>query len=83
MQLRSLAVRDSLSKILVYLLHNLFRCRKKREIKNPNVLRTKNGGIIILSKCGVAYIQKSKFVKEEKATTMGKIYKTNYSFHGK
>ena len=39
------------------------RCRKNIESKNLIVLRTKNGRIMILSKCAVYDIEKSKFIK--------------------
>ena len=35
------------------------------ESKNPKVVRTKNGRIILLSKCEVCDIKKSKFIKEQ------------------
>ena len=39
------------------------RCRKNTESKNPKVVRTKNGGIMLLSKCVVCDCKKLKFIK--------------------
>ena len=41
------------------------KCRKSTEIKNQNVLKTKNERITLLSKCAVCDTKKSK---EEKAS---------------
>ena len=43
------------------------KCRKSTESKNPKVVRTKNGRIMVLSKCAVCDNKRSKFIKEEKA----------------
>ena len=40
------------------------KCRKNTESENPKVVRTKNGRIMLLSKCEVCDSKKSKFVKE-------------------
>ena len=37
-------------------------CRKNRESKNPKVVQTKNGRIMIISKC---YSKKSKLIKDQ------------------
>ena len=62
----------SLSKILVYVQSNvivLFEVKKKnRKSKNPEVEKTKNGGITILSKCAVCDRGKSKFIKEQEVS---------------
>ena len=42
--------------------------RKNTESKNPKVVRTKNGRIIILSKDAVSDNEKSKFIKEQEAS---------------
>ena len=42
--------------------------RKNTESKNPKVARTKNGRIMLLSKCAVCDSEKSKFIKQEEAT---------------
>ena len=39
------------------------KCRKNTESKNPKVARTKNGRIMLLSKCVVCDSKKSKFIK--------------------
>ena len=44
------------------------KCRKNTESKNPKVARTKNGRIMLLSKCAVCDSEKSKFIKQEEAT---------------
>ena len=41
-------------------------CRKNTENKNPKVLDTKNG-IMLLSKCSVGNTKTSKFLKEQGA----------------
>ena len=43
------------------------KCRKNTESKNPKVLRTKNGRIMLLSKCSVCNSKKSRFLKEQEA----------------
>ena len=43
------------------------KCRKSTESKNPKAVRTKNGRIMLLSKCAVCNSKKSKFIKEQKA----------------
>ena len=44
------------------------KCRKNTESKNPKVTRTKNGRIMLLSKCAVCDSEKSKFIKQEEDT---------------
>ena len=40
------------------------KCRKKKtESKNPNVGRTKNGIMLVLSKCGVCHSKKSDIIE--------------------
>ena len=43
------------------------KCRKNTESKNPKVLRTKNGRIMLLSKCALCNSKKLKFLKEQEA----------------
>ena len=43
------------------------KCRKNTQSKNPEVLKTKNGRIMLLSKCSVCNSKKSKFLKEQEA----------------
>ena len=44
-----------------------FKCRKNTESKNPNVIRTKNGRIMLLSKCSMCNSKKLQFLKEQEA----------------
>ena len=44
-----------------------FKCRKSAENKNPKVVRTRNGRIMLLSKFAVCDSKKSKFVKQQEA----------------
>ena len=44
------------------------KCRKNTESKNPQVVKTKNGRIMLLSKCEVCDNKKLKFIKEQKAS---------------
>ena len=43
------------------------KCRKNTESKNQKVAKTKNGRIMLLSKCAVCDSKKSKFSKEQEA----------------
>ena len=43
------------------------KCKKNTESINPKVLKTRNGKIIILSKCAICSSKKSKFIKEQQA----------------
>ena len=43
------------------------KCRKKVESKNPKVVRTKSGRIILLSKLEVCNSKKVKFITEQEA----------------
>ena len=43
------------------------KCRKNTQSKNPEVVKTKNGTIILLSKCSVCNSKKSKCLKEQEA----------------
>ena len=43
------------------------KCRKNTESKNPKVARTKNGRIMLLSKCAVCNSKKSRFLKKQEA----------------
>ena len=44
------------------------KCRKNTESKNPKVVRSKYGVIILLSKCETYYRKKSKFIKGQEAS---------------
>ena len=41
------------------------KCRKKTKNLNPKILETKNGRIIMQSKCAACGIKKSRFVKKQ------------------
>ena len=41
------------------------KCRKDTESKNPKVPRTKNGRMMLLSKCAMCDSKKSKFIKQQ------------------
>ena len=43
------------------------KCRKNTEILNSKSFKTKNGRLIMQSKCPVCRIKKSRFVKEQEA----------------
>ena len=42
------------------------KCRKNMESKIPKVIMTKNGRIMLLSKCAVHNCKKSKLLKSKK-----------------
>ena len=44
------------------------KCRKNTERKNPKVAGTKNGIIMLLSKCALCDSKKSKFIKDQEAS---------------
>ena len=44
------------------------KCRKNTKSKNPEVVRTKNGRIMLLSKCAVCDSKKSTFINEQEAS---------------
>ena len=44
--------------------------RKNTESKNPEVVRTKNGRIMLLSKYAVCNSKKLKFIKEQEASAL-------------
>ena len=50
------------------MLLNCLKCWKNTESKNPKVGRTKNGWIILLSKCAVCDSKKGKFIKQQKGS---------------
>ena len=43
------------------------KCRGKSESKTPEVVKTKNGRIMLLSECELWISKKSKFIKEQEA----------------
>ena len=44
------------------------RYRKSTESKNPQVVKTKNGKIMLLTKCAMCDSKKTKFIKEQGAS---------------
>ena len=52
------------------MLSNCLNCRKNTESKNPKFVKTKNGRIMLLSKFSVCGSKKSKFIKEQEASTL-------------
>ena len=46
------------------------KCRKNTESKNPKVARTKNGRIMLLSKCAACYSKESTFLKQEESSRL-------------
>ena len=43
-------------------------CQKNTESNNPKVARTKNGRIMLLSKCALCHSKKSKFIKKQESS---------------
>ena len=43
------------------------KCRKNTKTLDSNIFKTKNGRIIVQSKCAVCGIKKPRFVKEQEA----------------
>ena len=43
------------------------KCRKNIESKNPKIVRTKNGRIMLSSICAMCSSKKSKFIKKQEA----------------
>ena len=41
------------------------KCRKKTQSKNPEIVKTKNRRVMVLSKCSVCNATKSKFLKKQ------------------
>ena len=50
------------------------KCRKNTKSKSPKVVRTKNRTIMLLSKCEMCEIKKSKFIKDKEAGELLSIY---------
>ena len=44
------------------------KCQKNTESKNSKVARTKNGRIMLLSKCAVCDSKKLKFIKQQETS---------------
>ena len=52
------------------MLSYFLKCRKNTETKNPKSARTKNGRIMLLSKCAVCDSKKSKFIKQQEVSRL-------------
>ena len=50
------------------MLSNCLKCKKNTGSKNPKIARTKNGRIMLLSKCAVCDSKKLKFIKQQEAS---------------
>ena len=50
------------------MLPHCLKCRKNTESKDPKLVRTKNGRIMVLSKCEVYNSKKLKFIKQQEAS---------------
>ena len=50
------------------ILSYLLKCRKNTENKNPEVVKTINERITVLSKCEVCDSKKPKFIKEQEVS---------------
>ena len=46
------------------------KCRKDTENISPKILRTKNNGLIMQSKCPVCGIKKSRYIKNQEAKAL-------------
>ena len=46
------------------------KCRKNIASKNPKVVKTKNGRLMVLSNCAVCGSKKTKFIEEQKASEL-------------
>ena len=44
------------------------KCRKNTESKNPKLVKTKNGRMMLLSKCVVCDSKNSKFINKQEAS---------------
>ena len=69
------------------MLASCLKSRKNSENKNPKVVKTKNGKIMLLSKCTMCDSKKSKFTKEQKASVFlsslaRKAFWNKFSFFG-
>ena len=50
------------------------KCTKNAQRKNSGVVKTKNGRIMLLSKCSLCISKKSKFLKEQEAKGLLSIF---------
>ena len=52
------------------MLSDCLKYRKNTESKNPKFTRTKNGRIMLLSKCAMCDSKKSQFIKQQEASSL-------------
>ena len=52
------------------MLSYFLKCRKNTENKDPKVVRTKTGGIMLLSKCAVCDSKKWKYIEDQEASEL-------------
>ena len=58
------------------------KCIKNTESKNPKVVTTKNGRLMLLSKCEVCNSKKSKLLEEQEAKGLfARSKNTNFSWY--
>ena len=50
------------------MLSHCLKCRKIIESKNPKFVKTKNGRIMLSTKCAISDNNKSRFIKEQEAS---------------
>ena len=46
------------------------KCRENTESKNPKVVKTKNGRIMVSSNCMVCGSEKTKFIEKQEASSL-------------
>ena len=51
-----------------------FECRKKRDVQNPNIVKTNKGEVMLLSKLPVCITKKSRFIKEQEVVAFSMIW---------
>ena len=66
--LKTLSVYRRIQAIYRTILSYCLNCRKNTEIKNPKVVKTKNGRIMVLSTCKVCKSKKSKYTKGQETS---------------
>ena len=67
-EIKNLKTHQRFQSIYKTLLLHCLKCRKYTNSKNPKVARTKNGRIMLLSKCQVYDSKKLTFIKDQDAS---------------
>ena len=63
------------------MLSGCLKCRKDTEHKNPKVVNTKNGKIVVLSKCAICSSTRSRFTKKQETSgILGNVQGKKYWF---